>query len=68
MVQTMVTRAFATAAAEGQLREDIDPAEAAAGMTALWDGLQVMWLLRRDSFDMVDTLRAWVQLLLTVPL
>ncbi len=67
-VQAAVAEAFAEAAAEGQVREGIDPLEAAQGITALWDGVQVMWLMNRDSIDMEETLRRWVQLLLTVDL
>lgn len=67
-VLTLVTDAFAEMAAAGQLRPDVDPVDAARGMTALWDGLQVMWLMHRDSLDMGLTLRRWVQLLLTVDL
>ena len=56
------------AQAEGVLRDDVDPATAAVALAALMDGLQVQWLLERDSVNMVEVLRDHLARLLTVPL
>jgi AcrR family transcriptional regulator len=42
----------------GELREGVDPAVAARGAIALMDGLQIQWLLDRESVDMAADLRA----------
>ena len=42
----------------GELREGVDPASAARTTIALMDGLQIQWLLDRDSVDMAADLRA----------
>ena len=62
------TRSFELVKAEGQLAPGVDPASAARSFVALMDGLQVQWLLDKDSIDMVDETRRYVQSLLTVPL
>ena len=35
---------------------------------AVWDGIQIQWLLDRDSVDMAGELRRYLQSLVTVPL
>ena len=64
----LVRRAFERAAAEGQLRSDVDCASAARTLLALMDGLQIQWLLNRDQVDMAADLRRYLQPLLTVEL
>jgi len=64
----LVRQAFERAAAEGQLRPDVDCASAARSFLALWDGLQIQWLLERDQVDMAADLRRYLQPLLTVEL
>ena len=49
---------FEGAQAAGLLRPGIDPDAAARAFVALMDGLQVQWLLDRDSVDMAAVLRA----------
>lgn len=48
-------------AARGELREGVDPALEAQRITALMDGLQVQWLLDRDSMDMAEQVRDYLQ-------
>jgi AcrR family transcriptional regulator len=64
---------FTTEAFEGmrrneQLAPEVDPASAARSLVALMDGLQVQWLLDKDSIDMAEETRRYVRTLLTVPL
>jgi hypothetical protein len=67
-VLELTRRAFEKAAAEGQLRPEVDCASAARTLIALMDGLQVQWLLDRDGVDMAADLRRYLQPLLTVQL
>ncbi len=48
-------------AAAGELREGVDPLLEAQRITALMDGLQVQWLLDRESMDMAEQLRDYLQ-------
>jgi AcrR family transcriptional regulator len=64
----LVRQAFERAAAEGQLRPEVDCASAARTLLALMDGLQIQWLLNRDQVDMAADLRRYLQPLLTVEL
>ena len=59
---------FERAAADGVLRPDVEPATAAAALTALMDGLQVQWLLDRTAVNMVAVLRDHLRRLVTVDL
>ena len=52
----------------GQLRDGVDPQRAAAQMMAVWDGLQLQWLLDRSSVDVAAELADHVQRHLGVPL
>lgn len=49
---------FVAAQTDGQLRPSIEPDAAGRAFVALMDGLQVQWLLDRDSVDMAAVLRA----------
>jgi len=62
------TAAFENMRHEGRLEVGVDPASAARSLVALMDGLQVQWLLDKDSIDMAEETRRYVQSLLTVPL
>jgi len=44
-----------------ELREAVDPVQEARRITALMDGLQVQWLLDRESVDMAEQLRQYLQ-------
>lgn len=59
---------FAAARADGQLRAGVDPDTAARHTVAIMDGLQVQWLLHRDSTPLSALLRAHLQSLITVDL
>nr|WP_269151183.1 TetR family transcriptional regulator C-terminal domain-containing protein [Spelaeicoccus albus] len=48
-----------TLAAAGRLRPGVDPARAAASIIALWDGIQLQWLLD-NSIDMAACLRDYL--------
>lgn len=54
--------------AAGQLRDGVDPARAATRLIAIWDGVQVQWLLDRRSLDMAAELVDYLESILTVPL
>lgn len=60
--------ALETAAARGHLRAGVDCDRAARLLVAATDGLQVQWLLARESVDMAAVLREHVASLITVPL
>lgn len=49
--------------AAGRLREGVDPRLAAGCITALWDGIQLQWLLQPDEIDVVAYLRAFLDLI-----
>ncbi|WP_156223188.1 TetR/AcrR family transcriptional regulator [Pseudactinotalea suaedae] len=66
-LRAQIRRALERARATGKLREGVDPAHAAARMIALWDGVQVQWLLDRDSLDMADELLDYLRHILDVP-
>ena len=51
---------FQRCADHGTLREGVTPANAARATIALMDGLQVQWLLDRDSVDMGDELSIYL--------
>lgn len=64
----LVIDALTTIAAEGGLRPGVDVRSAAARAIAVWDGLQIQWLLDRSSLDMADELRACFDDFLVEPL
>jgi AcrR family transcriptional regulator len=64
----MVREAFEQAAEDGVLREGTDCASAARTAVAVWDGVQIQWLLDKESIDMADELRRYLQSFVTVPL
>jgi AcrR family transcriptional regulator len=63
-----VHESFEALAARGELRPGIAPGAAALAFIALMDGLQVQWLTVPGDVDLVDSLRFYLQNLLTVPL
>lgn len=58
---------FARLAEAGRLRDGVDPERAAASLIALWDGIQIQWLLDRDEIDMAACLREYLALVLREP-
>ncbi|MCK6079405.1 TetR/AcrR family transcriptional regulator; helix-turn-helix transcriptional regulator [Microbacterium sp. EYE_5] len=53
---------------QGQLRGHVDPDIAAPQIVALWDGMQIQWLLNREAVSVPEHLRAYLNTLLTVHL
>lgn len=53
--------------AEGRLRDGADPERIAASIIALWDGIQLQWLLERDAVDMVACLADYLDLVVLPP-
>jgi AcrR family transcriptional regulator len=49
----------------GRLRPGVDPHLAAGSITALWDGIQLQWLLQPDKVDVVAHLQAFLDLLVS---
>ncbi|MGA1836083.1 TetR/AcrR family transcriptional regulator [Herbiconiux sp. 11R-BC] len=47
--------------AQGLLRAGVDPDRAAASLIALWDGIQLQWLLAPDRVDVVACLRDYLE-------
>ena len=68
MVLGLTLKALEHAEAHGQLQPDVDCRSAARSIIALWDGLQVQWLLLHGDFDIASDLRRYIQTLLTVQL
>ncbi|MCI2957050.1 TetR/AcrR family transcriptional regulator [Agromyces atrinae] len=56
---------FARIEALGELRPGVTPASAASQTVAMMDGLQVQWLLDRDSVDMSAELAAFLSTIVT---
>jgi AcrR family transcriptional regulator len=56
-----LTSSFERCAERGLLHEGVRPASAARATIALMDGLQVQWLLDRDSVDMAEELEAYLR-------
>ncbi|WP_433585789.1 TetR/AcrR family transcriptional regulator [Microbacterium hydrocarbonoxydans] len=50
-------KSFSTLGRQGRLRPGVSPERAAIVLIALWDGLQVQWLLDREIVDIADALR-----------
>jgi len=46
----------------GRLREGVDPRLAAGTLVALWDGIQLQWLLQPDEVNVAEHLRAFLDL------
>lgn len=65
-VRSLTGRAFEIIAAGGLLRDGIDPEAASRNIIALMDGLQVQWLLDRNSVDMPEEIRQFIRGVLTV--
>jgi len=63
-----LTRSFQNLADRGMLRPGVTPERAARSTVAMMDGLQVQWLLDRDSVDMADDLRSHLAELTTLEL
>jgi len=56
-LRELVASRFETEQHEGRLAADVDPETLAVQVLALFDGLQLQWLLEPDAIDMVEVLR-----------
>jgi|FreactcultureFD7_1027221.scaffolds.fasta_scaffold00005_63 AcrR family transcriptional regulator len=63
-----VTAAFENLAVKGELIEGVVAQNAARTFVALWDGLQIQWLLANGEINMVALLREHIDSLLLRPL
>jgi AcrR family transcriptional regulator len=52
--------AFATAAATGDLRGDLDPVHEASALVAHLDGIRLQWFLADGALSMADSVRRYV--------
>ncbi len=59
----MIRGAFEELQAVGELNPGVDPRVAAKGVVAMMDGLQIQWLLDRDSTDMAGELKSYLRTL-----
>lgn len=59
-------RSFSTLERQGRLRDGVEPQQAAIALIALWDGLQVQWLLDRGIVDIAASLRRFIDALADV--
>jgi AcrR family transcriptional regulator len=59
-------RSFSALSRQGRLRPGVSPERAAVALIALWDGLQVQWLLSRDAVDIADALHECIDALADV--
>lgn len=58
-IRASTTAAFTAIERDGQLMPGVSPEQAAVATIAMWDGLQVQWLLDRDVVDVAAGLRAF---------
>jgi AcrR family transcriptional regulator len=54
VLRELLETVWADLAADGDLQPEVDPVKAARNTLALMDGLQVQWLLDRESVDMAE--------------
>lgn len=67
-VSDVFERTFEAMAAAGQLRDGVDPMVSVSQFIALWDGLQIQWLLRVGDVNIADRLELFMNQLLVRPL
>ncbi|MVA76843.1 TetR/AcrR family transcriptional regulator [Auraticoccus sp. F435] len=58
---------FTALAACGRLRPGVDPRRAATSLVALWDGLQLQWLLEPEEVDVAQHLSDFLRLVTGEP-
>lgn len=61
-------KSFRGAVASGHLLPGIDPVELTSQFIALWDGLQIQWLLNVNDVNVADRLESFINLHLVQPL
>jgi AcrR family transcriptional regulator len=62
-VREEFARRFQELADAGRLRPGMTPAVAAASLMALWDGLQLQWLLDPEAVDVASHLRSFFEVI-----
>lgn len=67
-VTGIAVESFTAARDAGHLKPGIDPRQAAAQLMALWDGLQIQWLLKVNDVDIAQSLEDFLDLHLVAPL
>jgi AcrR family transcriptional regulator len=66
--RSVTLTAFRDLADRGDLRSEVSPEAASRGVLALMDGLQIQWLLDRNSVDMAADLRNYLGAIVTTSL
>ncbi|WP_308466223.1 TetR/AcrR family transcriptional regulator [Rathayibacter soli] len=61
------TREFEALRDAGRLREGVDPLIAASSLVALWDGIQLQWLLQPQTVDVAEHLATFLDLIILPP-
>lgn len=64
--RTSFVSLFTALATQGVLRPGVEPQQAAIALIALWDGLQVQWLLDRGIVDIAASMRKFIDTLADV--
>jgi AcrR family transcriptional regulator len=59
-LREIVASRFVSEQREGRLAPEVDPRTLAVQVLALFDGLQLQWLLEPDAIDMVEALREFL--------
>ena len=67
-LRALLLRAFTDLERQGLLAPGVRPQSAVVSTIAVWDGLQLQWLLDRGALDIPDELRSHLTRLTTVPL
>lgn len=67
-VTDIAVESLTAARAAGHLRPDVDPLRLASQMFALWDGLQIQWLLKVNDVSVADGVEHFLDLHLVKPL
>lgn len=67
-VTSIAVESMTAARDQGYLKPGVDPATLASELFALWDGLQIQWLLKVNEVDVAAGLERFLDLHLVAPL
>ena len=67
-ITDIAVESLSAARDQGHLRPDADPLRLASQMFALWDGLQIQWLLKVNDVSVADGVEHFLDLHLVKPL
>lgn len=67
-ITDIAVESLSAARDQGHLRPDADPLRLASQMFALWDGLQIQWLLKVNDIDVAEGVEHFLDLHLVRPL